>query len=277
MNDFVVNNASVFMYADDTTILCKSKDEACLEEESLTAASDAKLWFADNGLLLNEEKTQSMYFTLQPSFNNQLSIKYLGIYLDSRMDFKAHVLSLLSKLSKSIYLLRQLRSLLSRSVLRMTYFAVFHSHLSYATLAWGNSSNAYKVFLLQKQAVRTIYGAGYTDHCRPIFKDLKILTLSGQYILDCILYAHSEDYQCQGDHHGHDTRNRGLIALPKCRLSKMQQSFKYQSVIFYNKIPPSWKKYSLKKLKSSLKLFLLEHCFYSTKEFLEYCDSNVMY
>jgi hypothetical protein len=55
--------------------------------------------------------------------------------------------------------------------------------MTYGIIFWGNSTEARKVFLLQKRALRIIVGIKCRDSCRHVFKDLKILTLASQYIL----------------------------------------------------------------------------------------------
>lgn len=44
-----------------------------------------------------------------------------------------------------------------------------------------------KVFILQKKALRIIAIAHYPDHFTPIFKQIKILTLNSQNIIDTVI------------------------------------------------------------------------------------------
>jgi hypothetical protein len=65
----------------------------------------------------------------------------------------------------------------------MIYYAYFHSLMRYGIVFWGNSSEAKKIFLLQKKAIRIMMGMKRSESCRPVFKELTILTLAFQYIL----------------------------------------------------------------------------------------------
>lgn len=48
---------------------------------------------------------------------------------------------------------------------------------------WGNAVECHRPFILEKQAIRIISNGGFTDHYRPLFKKLNILTLPSLYIL----------------------------------------------------------------------------------------------
>ena len=70
---------------------------------------------------------------------------------------------------------------LSNDVLKIVYYAFFHSVMAYGLIFLGENSTKGKcVFKLQKRAVRIIMGAGNNDSCREFFKILKILPLSAQ-------------------------------------------------------------------------------------------------
>lgn len=149
------------------------------------AVSQAKRWFTSNNLKLNEEKTQNLVFSTSQKITKGNSAKLLGVIIDDRLNWSSHVEQLSRKLSSSIFVLRNLARSLSRETLRMSYFALFHSHINYGTLLWGNSCYADKIFRLQKRAVRIVAGLGFRDHCKPAFKNLKIMPLPSLYILLC--------------------------------------------------------------------------------------------
>jgi hypothetical protein len=52
----------------------------------------------------------------------------------------------------------------------------------YGLMFWGNSSQAKRVFKLQKRVIRLIKGCGYRDSYREHFRDMNILPLRSQYI-----------------------------------------------------------------------------------------------
>ena len=59
------------------------------------------------------------------------------------------------------------------------YFALIHSYLSYANIAWGSSfkTGLNKIFLKQKQAARIIFHKDRLTHARPLMNQLKALNV----------------------------------------------------------------------------------------------------
>jgi hypothetical protein len=68
-----------------------------------------------------------------------------------------------------------------------------HSHIAYCINVYGcaNQTNLEKLFLKQKQAVRTICRANYRDHTMPLFRQLKILPLDKLIQFYNIKFMHS--------------------------------------------------------------------------------------
>nr|CAH7732458.1 unnamed protein product [Callosobruchus chinensis] len=117
---------------DDTTLLSRfdqSTDVNNLEQ--------AKYWFLANKLSLNEEKMHHIAFT---SDRRVVRLDSVG----------PHILTT-SALSCPH---KQLSGCLDIETLRIVYFSIFHSHLSYGTILWGNSVAYNRIFVLQKKALR---------------------------------------------------------------------------------------------------------------------------
>ncbi|KAJ8977650.1 hypothetical protein NQ317_017094 [Molorchus minor] len=109
--------------------------------------------------------------------------KLLGITLDTTLNWECHIDKLCSQVSSQIFAMRQLRSSISdNNVMRVIYFAIIHSRITYGTALWGNASSAHKIFKLQKTAVRIVDAAGRNEHCRDLFKKYRILPLPCIYI-----------------------------------------------------------------------------------------------
>jgi len=67
--------------------------------------------------------------------------------------------------------------------------------MSYGIMFWGNSSHSSVIFKMQKRVIRIIMEYGYRESCRELFKTLKILTLSSQYIFSLLLFVdNNKDY-----------------------------------------------------------------------------------
>jgi hypothetical protein len=106
-------------------------------------------------------------------------MKFLGVYFDPKLNFKYHIKQLSSKLSRSLYILRTVKNVLSPSALRTIYFSIFHCHLIYAIQLWSCTTPSFlnETFLKQKQALRIINLSSYNSHTEPLFKKSGILPL----------------------------------------------------------------------------------------------------
>lgn len=113
--------------------------------------------------------------------------------------------------------------------------------------------------------------------CKPIFKNLNILTLPCLYISQLVLYirANVNTFLRNHDVHHHYTRNNELIHQPFSRLDISQKSPTYIGIKCYNKINFFEKDDSINTCKNKLNKFLTMNCFYSVDEFLNYqCVNN---
>jgi hypothetical protein len=65
----------------------------------------------------------------------------------------------------------------------------------YGIMFWENSSHIFVIFKMQKRVIKIITGYGYRESCRELFKELKILTHSSQYIFSLLLFiVNNRDY-----------------------------------------------------------------------------------
>lgn len=267
-----VNSYSV-LYADDTTFLTVSKDYETLKNLTENTLSQASLWFRANGFLLNESKTQQLDFSLRelPIGDRVREVKCLGIYIDSRLSWEAHINNMAARLSRVIYLIRNLKSHISDNYIRSTYFAFFQSIMSYGILLWGNSSYVHTILLLQKKVIRIICGAQRLDHCRPLFIGLRCLTVINLYIYNVLLYVKGNisNLALRESIHSHETRNRKCIDIPFQRLTKTQKNYETLGLKMYNKLNQQLQELPVNIFKAKLYEFLVNNPFYSITEFFE--------
>ena len=108
------------------------------------------------------------------------AIKFLGIFIDPLLNFKFHIDTIISKISKSMYFLRSVKHVLTPPALKSIYYSLIHSHFVYGIHTWScsNPGSISKLFLKQKMAIRIINNATFNAHTEPLFKKLNILPLS---------------------------------------------------------------------------------------------------
>ena len=114
-------------------------------------------------MLMNNHKKSIFQCLFSVSINHhpiskQSSLKYLGVILDDKLNWKPQIEKLITQLSKSCGMLFKLKHYTNTSVLKSVYFALFHSYLTYLILNWGkpNKTTLLPLIRLQNKAVRTL-------------------------------------------------------------------------------------------------------------------------
>lgn len=275
INDIVQCNtqSTLILYADDTNLVSKHPDLATLEIESASAGRAVESWFLSNRLCLNVDKTQKILFTLRDTHGAPKSgdsATFLGITIDSKLTWEHHVNTLSSKLSRQLYLIRNLTRHTSTRIVLIAYFSYFHSRLSYSILNWGHSAHTCRIFGLQRKCVRVIRGLGYRESCREHFAMLGILTVPCVYILQCLLYftEHIESHSRHSDVHTYETRYRGNFLHDYLRLARARDGTNYFCIKFFNVLPLEVRQLDRVHFKTRMKRFLLHKAFYSFEEYL---------
>ena len=67
------------------------------------------------------------------------AIRFLGIYMDSNLTFHYHTKTIISKLSKALYILRSVKHFLTVKTLLSICYSLFHSHLIYCLPIWSTT------------------------------------------------------------------------------------------------------------------------------------------
>ena len=148
-----VEFCSMILFADDTTLIHGNKSLRYLKwmiEEDLCRMTD---WFNANLLTINLGKTECILFPLQNNHakceevelvinENHLKsttcTKFLGTWIDYKLQWKTHTSNLLMKLKQNINLLKVGNKFLSKASKKICYYAHIYSHIMYGLVIWGN-------------------------------------------------------------------------------------------------------------------------------------------
>ena len=103
--------------------------------------------------------------------------KFLGIYIDDKLNWKYHINTVRSKLSKVAAIIYRASCLINQDGIYMLYCSLFLPYINYCSEIWGNTycTNVECITVLQKRVVRLVCGARRLDHTNPLFKQLGIL------------------------------------------------------------------------------------------------------
>ena len=202
---------------------------------------------------LNASKTKYMLFGhKQPEPGHALSIgseklekvqstKFLGIIIDDKLKWNAHIDYCKKKISSGVYEMNASKHILSSNHLRILYHSLVQSYLNYGTLLWGNTYQKYikQLEVQQKKAIRCIYKANYNAHTSPLFKDSRVLKLKDvhRFQLDVMAYNFMNAnlpsplqrmFTRNIDMHGVNTRQINDIYLPKVNNTTVKNSFIFE-------------------------------------------------
>ena len=193
------------LYADDSTIFLVGRSLKFLRTKLQSDLASLSEWLWANQLKLNVSKTKYVLFHedgLTPhvdlvvndqSIGRSANFKFLGVTLDPALSFDSHFAELYAKLSKSSFIIRGLGKFVPRECLRYLYFGYYHSHLTYCLPVWWpllRQSSQLKLEILQKRIVRCICNELPRQHCMPLYKKQKILTISDQVLLENVKWVY---------------------------------------------------------------------------------------
>lgn len=267
-----VDRIQSILFADDTNLTNVNENLEDLLNEVNDIQSNIHNWFLANRLNLNTSKTELMVFSLRnmDDVRNPISTKFLGLYLDPKLLWDEHTSYVCKKISRNMYLLRNIVGKISRDALIAAYHGLIHSIISYAILVWGHATSSTNVFSAQRKAIRIIAGLKFRDSCREHFKMLNILTVPCTYILQCLLYLKNNlnKYTFRNEKHPYDVRNKNNIHQNFLRLKKTRDGTGYYGIQLYNALPPEVKLLNDARFKAKIKTYLLSNAFYSLEEFL---------
>ncbi|KAJ8026573.1 hypothetical protein HOLleu_31449 [Holothuria leucospilota] len=113
------------------------------------------------------------------NLQNASSVKFLGVFVDSKLTWNDHISHLCSQVEKGVGIIGRLKHILPKNVIRSIYLTLVYPHLSYCSLSWSGTSKTSlnKLTVLQKRAIRQISSLAPRDHTSTLFKYLNLLKL----------------------------------------------------------------------------------------------------
>jgi hypothetical protein len=167
-------------------------------------------------------------------FNNELlheetHIKFLGIEIDKSLNLKTQVKSLLPRLGKACFTIRNMKLYSNIETLRMICHTYFHSLMRYGIVFWGNSPEAIRIMTEMK----------HRETYRQVFKKLNILTLASHYILSLMtsMVNNLGHFTFNYAICNKSTRHRRNLHAPQSHLAMRQKGVYYMSVNIFNSLP----------------------------------------
>ena len=288
--------ASFILFADDTNLFVEGnsiEEVTCKVNDVL---GKIKLYLEANYLHINVSKSKFIHFKTprqnkRDEFDVDIrfgatplqrvnSIKFLGVIIDERLCWAKQTQHVTCKVRSSIAQLYEMRKILPKALRNTVYNSIVNSQLTYAISVWGAYSNADRlkpIFLLQKRALRTLFGIKRVSkhikgHTKAVFEQHNIMTVYSIYnymsilCLNKLLILEEPKYL----HEILRLKPHGLlrnerIFVPSLKLKHYQNNFCYQAPTIWNFIGSNSSLCnnvihapSTNSMKSRLKSFLLK-------------------
>jgi len=171
--EFCPEECNIRMFADDTLVYVSGEGSAELERKMRIVFNIVEEWMCINKLKLNVSKTKYMIIrsvrkeqrgniTLKCSDGMELErvdkIKYLGVIIDDKLQFKDHCDYMLKKIGKKTSFLNRIGSFVSPYTRCIVYKSIIAPHFEYcATLLIGmGETQLNKLQIAQNRAMRVI-------------------------------------------------------------------------------------------------------------------------
>jgi len=146
--------------------------------------------------------------------------------------------------------------------------------MEYGIIFGGVSVESKRVLLQQKRILRIMTGSSLRASCRKLFRELKILTMTSQYILSLMRFLSSnlDTFTFNSSIHNINTRYRLKLHKPLVNLKIYQQSSYYNCVNIYNKLPEdlATQIQNKRQFLLQLKKYLMDKPYYSLQEFFKH-------
>ena len=227
----------LLLFADDANYYESSPDYSVLIDSIYRNLKYLSKWFISNKLTINIIKSEAtlfsrkiLYFPIQPVLLNDSPIpfnytfKFLGLYLDFKLNWKYHVHQIRSKLSSACGILYKIRNMVTRQVAKIIYYGIAHPYLNYCNIVWASCypTAIQPLISIQKKLIRLIVKKNRRAHSIPLFHQLKILQLTDLNKLNTALFVYKSlnnhisspiNFQIRNVE-GYNLRNQQNIAIP---------------------------------------------------------------
>lgn len=270
------STGKILSFADDTAVLYTGNSWETLKIEAETDFKKIKIWFQYNKLTLNCDKTKYLPFT---SYTNTLpdigplkinedvqipeaeSIKYLGITVDRHLRWDLQIMNIIKKVRGLLTRFKLLKEYLNEPQLKILYYSLVQSQLSYGIVGWGGVSDNHleRLNSIQKWILKTIFGKNRTYPSDKLYKENNVLDIRQLFCLNMLLNIRKNKINIEPIRHNYNTRGKQHShIMPRCDKTIGQRNCNYLGPRLYEILPTNIKSMDkFKKFKKNVKIWLL--------------------
>lgn len=253
-----VKDSYINLFADDTLMW--------IEHESISVAIELmnqdleriSNYLKSVKLKLNVNKTKYMVIGNGGNTENAVTIdgnsiletriiKYLGVMIDSDLNFEANVDYVVKKMSKKIGFLGRNKNKMNKQTRLLYYNAVIAPHVDYCSsiLFLASETQIEKLQKQQNKALRLITNGNRRTHIHTMLNDTKLLDIKQRIYFNVLILMFKAsknllpEYLCKHlnrvrDLQPYSLRQNNLLRPPSYRTADAQNSFLYKGVQVFN-------------------------------------------
>lgn len=275
------------LFADDVSVVIPNSYQSLNEyyKEINETVSNIINWLTQNNLRINVSKTKYLQFhnqrnnkfsELSVEYNGQMiseskEVKFLGIIIDKNLTWKSHVQHVCSKVNSSSYMLWRLVNITDLKTALLAYHGYVASIIRYGMVVWGNSVDIDRIFIAQKQCIRSICNLSRMTSCKPYFIQLKLLSVPCIYIFEICNFvkSHPSIFHRKSDMISkYNRRYPNKLIYPTVSSTLYRQNAFPMAIKIFNKLPKDIKDLPLNFFRKKLCQLLLNKCYYGVNEYL---------
>ena len=272
------------LFADDACFSFGPNNINILEQKVNTELVKIGTWFQNNKLSLNIDKTnfilihrRNQEINLQLKLNGSLlarknKIKYLGVTIDQKLNWKPHISNCVTKLNKCLWAVSKLRAYTNVSTLRLIYFSLAYPYIQYGIPRWGGAcqTTLQPLLVKQKLIVKCMLHQSYRTSSSPLFSQLGLLKINevykfqiGKLLFNQIRKNNNiiQNLRSLSDLHAYNTRsvNNQNLYIPSVNSNLGKTSLTYHGAIIWNSIPTEIRNSSIYNFKFLLRKYFLKN------------------
>lgn len=254
----VLSHAKIMLFADDALIYVCAKDKDECISKITNDLNKLSAWLNMNKLKLNTNKTKCMVINGADSadvrINGELiecvvELKYLGVIIDKKLNFKNHIDYVCKKIGKKIGFFRRIRKNVTPMCAVHIYNTMIKPHFEYCStmLIVCNEGMFHRMQMLQNKGMRTIlYCSRYTP-VRDMLNTLEWMNVKQRVIYGVLVFIFKiknnilpkylqDSLNYVSDVQPYNLRNRNDFRIQYASSTNAQNSLLYKGLILWNEL-----------------------------------------
>lgn len=262
INDIVksVKHCRINLFADDTLLFIAADTIAEAENKINSDLKNLSDWLKTNKLKLNVKKTKYIIINQRKNENSVeirmdnsvldsvKNIKYLGIVIDNKLNFKDNTDFICKKVAKKIGFLSRIQNKLNFSHKVLIYKSIIAPHFDFcATILFlSKKSEMDRMQKLQNRAMRTILKCNKYTSVDLMLETLQWLSIKQRIYLRTFITIFNLKNKTLPEYlqsnlkystHRYNVRNKNDFKLTFTRTTNAQNSLFYKGLKLFNELP----------------------------------------